>query len=131
MSSRDLVEHLFVELLNNAYDLHYPDETRPDSLWKNKLDPKYFCFVGEPVRYEEAYDETAGMPFVRILMSPPEVTMNRDFFNAEDYSKHLLGNSFSIPVVEYLLTRLREVFASREYDGYDYKYRWEEDGDDA
>lgn len=53
-----------------------------------------------------------------------------DFFNAEDYSLHLLGNSFSIPVVEYLMTRLCEVFASREYEGYNYQYRWENNNGD-
>ena len=43
---------------------------------------------------------------------------------------HLLGNSFSIPVVEYLMTRLCEVFASREYEGYNYQYRWENNNGD-
>jgi hypothetical protein len=58
---------------------------------------------------------------------PTFLLFQRSFFNAEDYSKRLLGNSFSIPVVEYLLTRLSEVFATREYEGFDYNYRWETD----
>ena len=48
-----------------------------------------------------------------------------EFFHGEDYAKHLLGNSFSIPVVEHLLTNLQDLFATRDYDGYNYHYRWE------
>jgi len=49
----------------------------------------------------------------------------REFFDAEQYSKHLLGLGYSIPVVELLLTNLKHVFSSRQYAGYDYSYRWE------
>jgi hypothetical protein len=47
-----------------------------------------------------------------------------DFFNAEEYSKRLLGNSISIPIVEHLLQNLQPLFESTEYDGYDYHYKW-------
>jgi endonuclease III-like uncharacterized protein len=50
----------------------------------------------------------------------------REFFSADEYAKHLIGNSFSVPVVEHLLTHLKPLFASREYEGYSYKYRWDE-----
>lgn len=104
-----------------------PDESKPQTLWKNRLDSKFFCFAGDVPRFEETYDETEKCPRVGLLMSPPQVTQEPYYFNAEDYCKHLLGNSFSIPVVEYLLRNLRKVFASREYEGFDYKYRWETD----
>jgi len=71
-----VVEYLFGELFDKALDVRFPDASRPDTLWKNRLDAKYFCFSGEPVRYEEAYNETDQTPYVRILMSPPEVTKN-------------------------------------------------------
>ena len=72
--SSALVEHLFQELFTNALELRFPDEINSKRLWKNQLDQKYFCFSGEPVRYEEAYNEADQSPFIRILMSPPEVT---------------------------------------------------------
>jgi hypothetical protein len=127
---KDAVEHLFTELFAKAFSLQHPKESRPDTLWKKQLEPKYWCFSGKPVRYEEAYNYTEQAPYIRILLNPPLATKNPDFFNAEDYSLHLLGNTFSIPVVEYLMTRLGEVFASREYEGYIYDYRWESNKDD-
>jgi hypothetical protein len=127
---KDAVEHLFTELFIKAFSLQHPKESKPDTLWKEQLDPKYWCFSGKPVRYEEAYNYTEQAPYIRILLNPPLATKNPDFFNAEDYSLHLLGNTFSIPVVEYLMTRLGEVFASREYEGYNYEYRWESKEDD-
>lgn len=70
------VEHLFTELFENALKLRYPDDNMPERLWKNRLDSKYWCFSGEPVRYEEAYDYTTNHPYVRILLSPPLTTKN-------------------------------------------------------
>lgn len=66
------VEHLFDRLLRDALDLHFPLDNK--NLWKNQLEAKYFCFSGEPVRYEEAYNEEDESPIVGILMSPPQVT---------------------------------------------------------
>jgi hypothetical protein len=47
------------------------------------------------------------------------------FFDAEEYSKHLVGLSYSVPVVELLLAPLKKPFAQRSYVGYCYRYPWE------
>jgi hypothetical protein len=71
-----IVEHLFTELFVKAFSLQHPKESKPDTLWKEQLDPKYWCFSGKPVRYEEAYNYTEQAPYIRILLTPPQVTKN-------------------------------------------------------
>lgn len=71
-----IVEHLFTEVFDKALNLQFPNESKPDTLWKSQLDPKYWCFSGRPVRYEEAYNHIEQAPYVRILLSPPQVTQN-------------------------------------------------------
>jgi hypothetical protein len=34
------------------------------------------------------------------------------------------AKAYSVPVVELLLLRLKDIFLSREYEGYDYEYAW-------
>ena len=46
------------------------------------------------------------------------------FYNREQYSKRLLGNSFSLPVIEHLLKPLCSIFASRDYPIYEYQFPW-------
>ena len=38
------------------------------------------------------------------------------YFDSEGYCKRLLGNSYSIPVVEHLLKPLKELFQEKQYD---------------
>jgi hypothetical protein len=71
-----IVEHLFTELFAKAFSLQHPKESRPDTLWKKQLEPKYWCFSGKPVRYEEAYNYTEQAPYIRILLNPPLATKN-------------------------------------------------------
>ena len=46
------------------------------------------------------------------------------YFDEEEYSKHLLGNSFSIPVIEHLMSPLKEIFATRSYNDANYQFKW-------
>ena len=49
----------------------------------------------------------------------------REFFNEDQYCKHLLGNGWSLPVVEYILGGLEQICDKRrDYEGYDYNYPW-------
>mmetsp|Transcript_22249 Transcript_22249/g.34247 ORF Transcript_22249/g.34247 Transcript_22249/m.34247 type:complete len:599 (-) Transcript_22249:360-2156(-) len=85
-----------------------------------KFSAKLKMFSGKRFKFKLRGDD------VDILIDQPQQSKKQiSHFNKEDYSKHLLGNTFSIPVVEHLLKPLSEVFASREYDRYDYKYEWQ------
>lgn len=112
------VGHLYEALLENAYSKTNPEE----KAWRESLDSKFSCFSGEPVKFR------AGPYEIKLQMSPPLVNQQRDFFTDEEYAKHLLGNSFSIPVVEFLLSKLKDLFGHRKYEGFEYKYCWEVSG---
>ena len=60
--------------MDNALSLKYADESRPMTLWMNRLDGKYHCFAGGPFKYEKAYDDAAQTWYARVKVSPPEVT---------------------------------------------------------
>lgn len=47
------------------------------------------------------------------------------FFDQEDYCKRLLGNTYSIPVVEHLMRPLQKLFLQREYSDAAYNFVWE------
>jgi hypothetical protein len=40
----------------------------------------------------------------------------------------LVGNAFSIPVMDIILRRLQGMFASKRYEGYTYAFEWKESG---
>jgi hypothetical protein len=71
-------------------------------------------FSGRKFRFSEG--NLSKHPFFEVkLGAPPVSDKTTYFFNCEGYSKHLLGNSFSIPVVEYLLHNLRDIYDTKVY----------------
>ena len=86
--------------------------------WRKGLPEKYHLFGGLPVRFYSS-DYTICAKF-----QPPKVNTVDDFFNAEQYGKRLLGNAFSVPVVEVLLRQLQTKFSKREYKDFTYNYVW-------
>lgn len=47
------------------------------------------------------------------------------YFDSEGYCKRLLGNSYSIPVVEHLLKPLKDLFQEKQYDeNASYEFSW-------
>ena len=50
------------------------------------------------------------------------------FYNADQYAKRLVGNAYSIPVVDIILRRLQGMFASKRYTGYTYAFEWKDSG---
>jgi hypothetical protein len=46
------------------------------------------------------------------------------YYDADGYCKRLLGNSYSIPVVEHLLRPLSDIFMQREYPDAAYCFAW-------
>lgn len=86
--------------------------------WKNGLPEKYHIFGGLPVRfYSSDYS-------IRAKLQPPRVNTVNDFYDHEQYGKRLIGNAFSVPVVEILLRELQNKFPKREYNDYSYTYVW-------
>jgi hypothetical protein len=76
-------------------------------------------FSGQKFRFSAGH--LRKHPFFEVkLGAPPVSDKTTYFFNSDGYSKHLLGNSFSIPVVEYLLHNLREIYDTKVYS---YHYR--------
>mmetsp|Transcript_2588 Transcript_2588/g.4979 ORF Transcript_2588/g.4979 Transcript_2588/m.4979 type:complete len:491 (-) Transcript_2588:471-1943(-) len=76
-------------------------------------------------KYESSLEDNSPVPKIKI--AGREVGSNGEvlyYFNCDEYSKHLIGNAFSIPVVEHLLTPLKKVFESCEYDNANYHFAW-------
>lgn len=75
-------------------------------------------------KFEAKNDE----PFFQLLISSPlEGKKDLVYFNQKEYGKHLIGNGWSIPVVEHLLGKLRDLFDDDHlvtYEGYDYNFPW-------
>ena len=113
--------------------------------WKDDLDEKFHCFSGHPPKFiitENGIAHSMSNPQSGKSVSGSYVAIifaNRGkcdltctfaqliFFDSEQYSKHLLGNAFSIPVIEHLLEPLACLFEHQEYDGYNYRYKWEQE----
>jgi len=95
--------------------------------WKAFLPRKYYSFAGAYNGFSNGY-RFMRIPTceVKLKMAPPLTSTQPSFFTSDEYGKHLVGNAFSVPVVEALLRPLQLVFARRNYVGYDYRYAWEE-----
>jgi len=78
--------------------------------------------------YKFVCDDKAVDPMVKVKLGTVE--KNRQgktlyHFNSEGYCKRLLGNSYSIPVVEHLLRPLKELFLEKHYDDASYQFSWQ------
>ena len=47
------------------------------------------------------------------------------YYDCEGYCKRLLGNTYSIPVVEHLLRPCKDLFLEKEYENARYDFVWE------
>jgi site-specific DNA-cytosine methylase len=105
------------------------DDGQTDSFhWKNKLDSKLHHFQGPYHGTSDAYriDIDANDPentTLYLKMCPwgnPKV-----WHTAEQYQKRLIGNAYSIPVVEYVLRPLQRIFPQRRvYQDLNCDFRW-------
>lgn len=85
--------------------------------WCDKLHKKYYHFM----RCNYDFKPSSDFPFFEIKMEPPSSKKNKKFFfDAETYAKHLIGNTSSIPMIQHLLSPLKEICSLRDYDGYNY-----------
>ena len=71
------------------------------------------------------FESSSTHPFFEVKLGAPQVSDKTQYiFNADGYAKHLLGNAFSIPVVEHLLRPLKQLYAEREYEAFMYDFPW-------
>jgi hypothetical protein len=108
------VRVLFEDLIYKGYARTNLSLT--DRYWKDDLPEKYHLFGGRPVRF---YHENFCVCVKLCLPDNSHV-----FFKQEEYGKRLIGNAFSIPVVEILLRELSTKFAQQNYTNYKYPYKW-------
>jgi len=101
--------------------------------WRQTLADRYHNFAGAYHGQPNAYDVTVERgrdgPELMLRMIPPY--QNRDFFNASQYAKRLVGNAYSVATVEHILRPLRDIFACREYRNYIYDFPWSEQQQDG
>jgi hypothetical protein len=47
------------------------------------------------------------------------------YYHQDEYSKRLIGNAFSIPVIDIFMASLKSKFDKRSYKGYNYDFAWQ------
>jgi hypothetical protein len=92
-----------------------------ETFWKEDLPQKYHIFGGLPVQFD------SSNMCVYAKLQPPKVNTSSVFLEEQQYGKRLIGNAFSVPVVEILLRPLQTKFLKREYSDYTYNYVWQEE----
>ena len=141
------VEELFQTLQDKAlchqFD-EYNNETGKkvgmfEGYWKDILPKKYHHFCGNyhllpctdphrfgPTNKEPTYIELKLLPPVNVVGEEEDYiyTTGVSFFNAENYSKHLTGLAYSVPVVEHLLRPLQRIFKRQSYPQFSFEYPW-------
>ena len=122
----DCLDRLYEALLHNGHAMVGSKH------WTETLEPRYHTFQGAFHGKSNPYEfvdvpapANSGVPRCVEMQLLPFLAGPSDFLNAEDYGKRLLGNAISVPVLEYCLSELNQVFGTRRYPGYDYKYAWQ------
>jgi hypothetical protein len=141
------VEALFQTILENGLEKRFEGESN----WKQWLQPQYHQFSGDYPGFNGRHGETfrfieSAYPISLKMAAPLANRMvccwitlricsllylllsntfcQPSFFTSEGYSKHLLGNAFSIPTVELLLRPLQRIFARKDYPDFSYEFAW-------
>jgi len=78
--------------------------------------------------YKFVCDDKTADPMIKVKLGTVEKNQKGKtlyYFDSEGYCKRLLGNSYSIPVVEHLLCPLKELFLEKHYDeNASYQFSW-------
>jgi len=98
-------------------------ETTLGLSWKDEVDKSLWHF-SKKCKFQTV--KCKDHPYFKIKMSSPQETKKvLYYFDEQEYSKHLLGNGWSIPVIEHILQKLKDKSIKTEmYDGYDYNFPW-------
>jgi len=122
------------DLFEKLTDVNRPHKS---ASWRENLDKRYLTFGGNFHKFpnHQPYifsliQIPKGEYQIKMRMAPPiESNKIPSFYNEEEYGKHLIGNSYSVPVVEALLRALTYYFpANYDYEDCNYKYSWENSG---
>jgi hypothetical protein len=46
------------------------------------------------------------------------------YYHDHEYAKRLIGNAFSIPVIDIFMASLKTKFDTRRYEGFNYDFVW-------
>jgi hypothetical protein len=117
----DAVHHLWQTLIKDAFkvnDLHSGVE------WKKTLEKKFHHFSECEFTFKKSTLDDKSVTNVLQISSELEQKEKPYRFNFDQYGKHLIGNSWSIPVVEELLSPLKDICEERQYENYNYRFYW-------
>lgn len=117
------VRNLFTELTTNAFLL--PETSEEGKTYRDFLDRDFWHYRKE---CQFKFKPNSEPPFFQLALSSPQEGKSQNFYMQDQYCKHLVGNAWSIPVVEHLLGRLVELFDNNvlsTYDGYADPHPWE------
>ena len=115
---------LYDELTNGAFLL---PETNPGTTYRDFL-PRDLWHLRKKCRFKEK--PSRDDPLFQILISSPlEGKAELDYFSRDQYAKRLIGNGWSLPVVEHILEPLRDLYRDEKIlkpcgDRWTYSYRW-------
>ena len=62
---------------------------------------------------------------IKIKMAPIPTGKSVAYYTDEEYAKHLIGDAFSVPVLEHLLRPLTQIYKSESY-GLEYRFKWKD-----
>ena len=111
------VKELFEELRDNAF---LKPEVTIGSNWRTFLSEELHHFRTE-CKFKIKPDYMP--PWFCLEISTPKES--DDFYNEEEYCKRLIGNGWSIPVIEYILGSLKEICEEDwSHQEYNYRYQW-------
>ena len=95
-----------------------------DALQEEDLQAELLKFSG----YYYKFIATGGEPAIGVQLgtvAKSQKGLPLYYFDCDGYCKRLLGNAYSIPVVEHLLRPLRDLFCHKTYPNADYQFQWE------
>jgi hypothetical protein len=102
---------LVKDLFKNVVD-GYSYILKNQPYWKNMIPEKYHKFGGRLCKLIGTHLENAEPVYATLCPSEGE-----PYYNEQEYGKRLIGNAFSIPVVEVLLRELQGIFPQATYVG--------------
>jgi len=118
------IKKLYDELTNGAFLL---PETNPGKTYRDFL-PTGLWHLRKKCRFK--FKPCTDAPLFQILISSPlEGKADLDYYSRDQYAKRLIGNGWSLPVVEHIMEPLRDLYRDKKMlkpCGYrwTYSYRW-------
>ncbi len=115
---RMALKDLFSELRNNAF---LNPEQIEGKIWADFLreDLHHFRFCKF-----EMIPKGGESPYFDFKISAPTEGKVVSFYSEEDYAKHLIGNGWSLPVIEYILSGLENICTKVTHERFQYDYPW-------